>query len=627
MKRILFLLISITFIASSYALEVKGLNDKGAFTQRPTSKHIVKTRASEESLVFGYCYDVYTAVGSGYANTTDWALIAIPEEIALNWKGCYITQVHVGFGKSDDKEVEILVTKNPREGEPIYTQKATMTEELGWNIVDLDTPVELDGEGFFVGYTVANLTKETLPVGVDYINQNNPFSDIFGVSSEEYPTPSFENIGELFGSICVRITLEGDNLPQNNASAVDIDMPFFITTDTEFTSTLAVTNNGVKTINSLDLSCVIGGVSVPTVKAEFPEGPIPSGETGVVQVSGLNITVEGTSLPVVLTINKVNGEANENQTDNSISTTINSSATGYERNVVFEEFTGTWCGWCPRGIVGMAYMEENYGDKGFIGIAGHASSSSGSDPMQSSSYLNVIQAFDKSGFPDAIVDRTYNLNPSSATLEQYFIYEKMFPTYAKTELEAEYVEEDNNIKVTSRSEFSLDITSAKYKMAYVLIENNVGPYIQNNFFPTTNTENLPGWSNNYTYVQTLYNEVARVIVDPFGISFSVPTTIKKGEKYTHSSILPLSEGWKVADCQAIALILDATTGQIINAAKVNIANAEAGVEGTLADENPEVYRVFNSQGVKVLETKDAGELNTLKKGIYIVNGKKAYLGR
>lgn len=38
-----------------------------------------------------------------------------------------------------------------------------------------------------------------------------------------------------------------------------------------------------------------------------------------------------------------------------------------------------------------------------------------------------------------------------------------------------------------------------------------------------------------------------------------------------------------------------------------------------------VYKVYNLQGVKVLETKDAGEINALGKGIYIINGKKVYL--
>ena len=42
--------------------------------------------------------------------------------------------------------------------------------------------------------------------------------------------------------------------------------------------------------------------------------------------------------------------------------------TGYERKVVVEELTGTACGWCPRGLVGMKMLRDLYGDR-FIGVA------------------------------------------------------------------------------------------------------------------------------------------------------------------------------------------------------------------------------------------------------------------
>ena len=42
----------------------------------------------------------------------------------------------------------------------------------------------------------------------------------------------------------------------------------------------------------------------------------------------------------------------------------------FVRNVLVEEFTGTACGWCPRGMVGMQLMHEVYGNR-FVGIALH----------------------------------------------------------------------------------------------------------------------------------------------------------------------------------------------------------------------------------------------------------------
>lgn len=62
----------------------------------------------------------------------------------------------------------------------------------------------------------------------------------------------------------------------------------------------------------------------------------------------------------------------------------------------------------------------------------------------------------------------------------------------------------------------------------------------------------------------------------------------------------------------------------------NISNEEelpkddAGVE-SLVVPGDGVYRVYNLQGVKVMETEDAGALNSLAKGIYIVNGAKIVL--
>lgn len=54
-------------------------------------------------------------------------------------------------------------------------------------------------------------------------------------------------------------------------------------------------------------------------------------------------------------------------------------------------------------------------------------------------------------------------------------------------------------------------------------------------------------------------------------------------------------------------------------------NESGGVESLLAEPEDGVYTVYNLQGVKLMETKDASQINNLNKGIYIVNGKKIIL--
>lgn len=51
----------------------------------------------------------------------------------------------------------------------------------------------------------------------------------------------------------------------------------------------------------------------------------------------------------------------------------------------------------------------------------------------------------------------------------------------------------------------------------------------------------------------------------------------------------------------------------------------AGVESILDEPVDGVYKAYNLQGVKMLETKDASLVNTLPEGLYIVNGKKVYI--
>lgn len=75
---------------------------------------------------------------------------------------------------------------------------------------------------------------------------------------------------------------------------------------------------------------------------------------------------------------------------------------GIVKRVVVEEFTGTQCPNCPRGLAGMAKLSEKFGDR-FIGIALHNYPQP--DPMVLGSY--VILGFD--GAPECLVDRGENI--------------------------------------------------------------------------------------------------------------------------------------------------------------------------------------------------------------------------
>lgn len=76
---------------------------------------------------------------------------------------------------------------------------------------------------------------------------------------------------------------------------------------------------------------------------------------------------------------------------------------GYERKVVVEELTGTACGWCPRGLVGMKMLRDLYGDR-FIGVAVHQFNAT--DPMYTPDYADIDWSDGGSkGAPCCMIDR------------------------------------------------------------------------------------------------------------------------------------------------------------------------------------------------------------------------------
>ena len=94
---------------------------------------------------------------------------------------------------------------------------------------------------------------------------------------------------------------------------------------------------------------------------------------------------------------KVNGNANQSQ-NATAKGTLRVVPKMFNRGVVVEEFTGTGCGWCPRGLVGMEKAAAHYPDN-FIGIAIHKFNAS--DPMFTSDYANV----GLSSAPSCVINR------------------------------------------------------------------------------------------------------------------------------------------------------------------------------------------------------------------------------
>ena len=622
-KLFLFLAASAGVMSASAELELTPLlpeTPKKMIFQKASPENFVTRATPDDYLVFGYCAGINQAISLRSGSATLEAAIEIPEELSLQWIGNQVVGLRIGFGQSSTPTVNYYVTETLT-GEPVIMEPGTITEFFGWNEFMFSEPFTIEGTPFYVGYQAnCNANNNDGPIGVDLdLTNYSSYGDFVAINNE------WDNLGPYFGNVCIQVLVSGETLPQNEAAVSDIYVPTLIAKGTPFEGGFLVSNKGVKQIKSVDYTFEIAGKTVKSGTYSF-ETPIPSGDFQWARFDNLVCETLGSDIVVKATITKVNGVEETSVEDNVLTRTTICSNEVYPQNVLAEEFTGTWCGWCPRGLVGMEFMSEHYSDKGFIGIAVHGSYV-GQDPMVSPSYVTVANRY-TSGYPGAVINRQYSFDPSDANLELYYLLASSEPSAANIEiLSAEYSLQDEAVIVKCTSKFAIDLNTSSLQLAFALVEDGVGPYAQSNYFSGGKEGTqyyLEGWSDKGAYVPTVYNEVGRIIKDPFGIPNSLPASVKEGQGYDYTVSIPVSASWKLENSYVVAMILDTTSGFVVNSTKCEeIANADAGVDG-IAEDADGVYKVYNIQGVKVLESKDAAALESLPKGVYIINGKKVY---
>ncbi len=288
-----------------------------------------------------------------------------------------------------------------------------------------------------------------------------------------------------------------------------------------------------------------------------------------------------------VTITAVNGAADA--TNVTAAKKFNTVSQIVEKNVVIEEGTGTWCGWCPRGAVAMEYMYDTYPTR-FIGVAVH-----NADPMTVTEYDNGANL---SGFPGCNVDRALKDESVSSTLfEGYYNARKDLTIPAAITATASW--SGANVTVAVTSTFKTVFANANYRLGVIMIEDDVkgtdAGYNQTNYYSST-SQNLAltgaghNWqtsANPVPAADMVYDHVGRALLGGYdGQAASVPAVITNNQavNYTFNYTVPATS--KRYLMSAIAVLIDNTTGEIINATKV--ALTAAGVE-EVATIGMEVY--------------------------------------
>ena len=286
------------------------------------------------------------------------------------------------------------------------------------------------------------------------------------------------------------------------------------------------------------------------------------------------------------------------------------TARSYVRNVVCEEHTGTWCGWCPRGIAAFDYMKEKYGDR-FIGISIHSN-----DQMQytGSNYTPLTSVY-LSSAPSGIIDRKPSCytQMNKSDVEQIFLNESQ-QCIAEVKANAIYDATTNRITVNTDTEFGYDFSGAEYRLSYIVLEDQLGKYMQANYYAGGNNGAMSGWETKGSTVAWMYDDVLREQFPAFDGKFgSIPSTVVGGQtyKYTYSFTLP-STVKNPNNVRIAVLILDPTTvpAEVVNAVQTRLITDLEGIHSVLSD--PSEAPIYDLSGRRT----------TLPSGVTIQSGRK-----
>jgi len=517
---------------------------------------------------------------------------------------------------------------------PVFTEAFPMAGLTAgdWNTVTLANPFVVDGTELYVGY---KYTSGGYIIGVD--DGSNYVTGVNYYTYDGGPMSSWDTVAAYNFNIQVGV---GGATSANDAGIANVDVNDVMQAgNVDVIAT--ITNYGSNTLNSIDFNYQVDNGTVQTdnlTGLNLTQGQ----STTVTHSIPWNATAGSHSLDVYVSNFNGNG-ADDIPANDHQSKTVMVLNEIFPRTVVYEEGTGTWCGWCVRGIVGLKDMEHFHGSD-FIGIAVH-----NGDPMAVTEYNNNLGI---SAFPSGRIDRKTNtVDPGYDDLETAYTNEKADVPVAKIEItNRTWDAGTRELTAEVTSTFALDLTNANYNASLIIVEDGVtgtsAGYAQANYYSGsydlidwegTNYRNLP---DPIPASDMVYNHVGRALVGGWnGVAGSIPASVTYNTPYTYTFTYTLPANINEDGVKLVAIILDNTTGLIVNANEEKLTTV--GVNELFNDYQVDIYPnpstgVFNITGAKDMEiavydilghqitkqtiSKEVAQLslNNLPKGLYFV---------
>jgi hypothetical protein len=378
----------------------------------------------------------------------------------------------------------------------------------------------------------------------------------------------------------------------------------------------SIKNVGGNDINSLDINWQVDSGTIYTQSM-----------TGLAITAGqaynFTLTDQWNATPGLHSLKVWLSNTNGNDTDltnNEIIKSIYVVNEIFPKTVVYEEGTGTWCQWCPRGAVGLKDMLHNHDDGTFLGIAVH-----NGDPMVLAAYNAGLASY-ISGYPSGTLNRNQGeIDPGLSSIEPAYQAELSKVPLGKVSVpDVIWDPTTRMITFNAIAKFALDLNTANYNLAAIIIENGVtgttSTYAQVNAYSGGAAGNLIDWEgNNWTTYsnpvpasQMVYNHVGRALLGGYtGFVNSIPAVVNYNTPYTYAFSHTLPTTQNVNNIEVVGILIDNATGKIVNANNFDLGRKLETL--TLANFSKNKVSIYPnpSNGIVGIHTIEAVTLNIL----------------
>ena len=417
--------------------------------------------------------------------------------------------------------------------------------------------------------------EETLPTTA----ASAMLSHIIDISSSAgqnvYVTIRHYNCTNQFNLLIDNVIVE--QVLADNASIESLELNRYSLTNTNNTLDLNITNEGNSPLTSITIdwndgtahSSVISGLNIAPFTTGLVSHPVAISYSTVLEKT---IDVE---------ITHVNGVIDADPAGNTAATPFNTISTHVDKNVVFEEGTGTWCQACPGGAVMMETMTNDHPNN-FIGIAVHDG-----DPMTVPEYRDSIEFV---SLPKFQADRVLKVQLVQAPEPPF---QELIQREIPVSMTAVSTNSGNDITIDATLTFNTVFSAATFRLGAIIVEDGVtgttSDYDQANVYsggtygPMGGYENLP---NPVPASQMVYDHVGRALIGGYnGQMNSIPSTITEGQtvNYTFNYTVPSDND--ITKTHVVIVLIEQATGEIVQAITSDLI---AGMD-ELSTLNTDVY--------------------------------------